>query len=82
MSRIGGERRSAAPRRDTRCVNERKPSGRVKLPGGESKTVEKFKHFGSTVQSHGGRGAEVRKCARAGWDRWQKTFSETERKGR
>lgn len=63
-------------------MNERKPSGRVKLQGGGSKTVEKFKYFGSTVQSNGERGVEVRKCVKAGWDRWQKTFSKTERKGR
>lgn len=61
MSGIGVEGRSAASRRDTRCVDERKPSGRMKIEGGESLKVEKFKCFGWTVQRHGEHGDEAEK---------------------
>ena len=35
------------------CVNERNPSGTMRLQGAVVKKVEDFKYFGSTVQSNG-----------------------------
>ena len=54
------------------CVNERDPSGRVRLQGEEIKTVEDFKYLGSTVQSNGECGKEVKKRVQAGWNGWRK----------
>ncbi|KAK3524880.1 hypothetical protein QTP86_011083 [Hemibagrus guttatus] len=52
------------------CVNEREGSGTVRLQGEEVKKVQEFKYLGSTVQSNGECGKEV------------KTSSERERKSR
>ena len=54
------------------CVNERDPSGRVRLQGEEIKKVEDFKYLGSTVQSNGECGKEVKKRVQAGWYGWRK----------
>ena len=54
------------------CVNERDPSGRVRLQGEEIKKVEDFKYLGSTVQSNGECGKEVKKRVQAGWSGWRK----------
>ena len=54
------------------CVNERNPSGTVRLQGAEMKKVEDFKHLGSTVQSNGECGKEVKKHVQAVWNRWRK----------
>ncbi len=54
------------------CVNERDPSGRVRLQGEEIKKVEDFKYLGSTVQSNGECGKEVKKRVQAGWNGWRK----------
>ncbi|KAK3540238.1 hypothetical protein QTP70_028441 [Hemibagrus guttatus] len=43
------------------CVNERKGSGTVRLQGEEVKKVQEFKYLGSTVQSNGECGKEVKK---------------------
>ncbi|KAK3518743.1 hypothetical protein QTP70_010884 [Hemibagrus guttatus] len=43
------------------CVNEREGSGTVRLQGEEVKKVQKFKYLGSTVQSNGECGKEVKK---------------------
>ena len=50
------------------CVNERNPSGTVKLQGAEIKKVEDFKYLGSTVQNNGECGKEVKKRVQAGWN--------------
>ena len=42
-------------------VNERNPSGTVRLQRAEIKKVEDFKYFGSTLQSNGECGKEVKK---------------------
>ncbi|KAK3554858.1 hypothetical protein QTP86_000893 [Hemibagrus guttatus] len=44
------------------CVNEREGSGTVRLQGEEVKKVEEFKYLGSTVQSNGECGKEVKKA--------------------
>ena len=44
-------------------MNERNPSGTVRLQGTEMKKVEDFKNLGSTVQE---------KFVKAGWNRWRK----------
>ncbi|KAK3506217.1 hypothetical protein QTP70_002096 [Hemibagrus guttatus] len=44
-----------------RCVNEREGSGTVRLQGEEVKKVQEFKYLGSTVQSNGECGKEVKK---------------------
>ncbi|XP_048056909.1 uncharacterized protein LOC125274573 [Megalobrama amblycephala] len=54
------------------CVNERVPSGTVRLQGEEVKKVQDFKYFGSTVQSNGECGKEVKKRVQAGWNGWRK----------
>ncbi|KAK3525841.1 hypothetical protein QTP70_010897 [Hemibagrus guttatus] len=43
------------------CVNEREGSGTVRLQGEEVKKVQEFKYLGSTVQSNGESGKEVKK---------------------
>ncbi|KAK3568359.1 hypothetical protein QTP86_005440 [Hemibagrus guttatus] len=48
------------------CVNEREGSGTVRLQGEEVKKVQKFKYLGSTVQSNGECGKEVKKRVQAG----------------
>ncbi|KAK3507091.1 hypothetical protein QTP70_005315 [Hemibagrus guttatus] len=54
------------------CVNEREGSGTVKLQGEEVKKVQEFKYLGSTVQSNGECGKEVKKRVQAGWNGWRK----------
>ncbi|KAK3540385.1 hypothetical protein QTP70_030406 [Hemibagrus guttatus] len=54
------------------CVNEREGSGTVRLQGEEVKTVQEFKYLGSTVQSNGECGKEVKKRVQAGWNGWRK----------
>ena len=43
------------------CVNERQVNGTVKMQGEEVAKVEDFKYLGSTVQSNGECGREVKK---------------------
>ncbi|KAK3560310.1 hypothetical protein QTP86_006301 [Hemibagrus guttatus] len=47
------------------CVNEREGSGTVRLQGEEVKKVQEFKYLGSTVQSNGECGKEVKKRVQA-----------------
>ncbi|KAK3547041.1 hypothetical protein QTP86_009244 [Hemibagrus guttatus] len=54
------------------CVNEREGSGAVRLQGEEVKKVQEFKYLGSTVQSNGECGKEVKKRVQAGWNGWRK----------
>ncbi|KAK3548010.1 hypothetical protein QTP70_002315 [Hemibagrus guttatus] len=54
------------------CVNERKGSGTVRLQGEEVTKVQEFKYLGSTVQSNGECGKEVKKRVQAGWNGWRK----------
>ncbi|KAK3521729.1 hypothetical protein QTP70_015847, partial [Hemibagrus guttatus] len=54
------------------CVNEREGSGTVRLQGEEVKKVQEFKYLGSTVQSNGACGKEVKKRVQAGWNGWRK----------
>ncbi|KAK3569279.1 hypothetical protein QTP86_026572, partial [Hemibagrus guttatus] len=54
------------------CVNEREGSGTVRLQGEEVKKVREFKYLGSTVQSNGECGKEVKKRVQAGWNGWRK----------
>ncbi|KAK3548848.1 hypothetical protein QTP70_021035, partial [Hemibagrus guttatus] len=54
------------------CVNEREGSGTVRLQGKEVKKVQEFKYLGSTVQSNGECGKEVKKQVQAGWNGWRK----------
>ncbi|KAK3552267.1 hypothetical protein QTP86_006076 [Hemibagrus guttatus] len=54
------------------CVNEREGSGTVRLQGEEVKNVQEFKYLGSTVQSNGECGKEVKKRVQAGWNGWRK----------
>ncbi|KAK3506329.1 hypothetical protein QTP70_005304 [Hemibagrus guttatus] len=53
-------------------VNEREGSGTVRLQGEEVKKVQEFKYLGSTVQSDGECGKEVKKRVQAGWNGWRK----------
>ena len=48
------------------CVNERQVKGTVKMQGEEVEKVEDFKYLGSTVQSNGECGREVKKRVQAG----------------
>ncbi|KAK3506210.1 hypothetical protein QTP70_002182 [Hemibagrus guttatus] len=54
------------------CVNEREGNGTVRLQGEEVKKVQEFKYLGSTVQSNGECGKEVKKRVQAGWNGWRK----------
>ncbi|KAK3541958.1 hypothetical protein QTP86_008148 [Hemibagrus guttatus] len=54
------------------CVNEKEGSGTVRLQGEEVKKVQEFKYLGSTVQSNGQCGKEVKKRVQAGWNGWRK----------
>ena len=56
------------------CVNERQDngSGAVKMQGEEVTKVEDFKYLGSTVQSDGECGREVKKRVQAGWNGWRR----------
>ncbi|KAK3517914.1 hypothetical protein QTP70_027301 [Hemibagrus guttatus] len=54
------------------CVNEREGSGTVRLQGEKVKKVQEFKYLGSTVQSNGESGKEVKKRVQAGWNGWSK----------
>ena len=54
------------------CVNERNPSGTMRLQGVEVKKVDDFKYLGSTFQSNGECGKEVKKQVQAGWSGWRK----------
>ncbi|KAK3517166.1 hypothetical protein QTP70_000241 [Hemibagrus guttatus] len=56
------------------CVNEREGSGTVRLQGEEVKKVQEFKYLGSTVQSNGESGKEVKKRVQAGWNGWRKVW--------
>ncbi|KAK3521896.1 hypothetical protein QTP70_019005 [Hemibagrus guttatus] len=48
------------------CVDEREGSGTVRLQSEEVKKVQEFKYLGSTVQSNGECGKEVKKRVQAG----------------
>ncbi|KAK2921830.1 hypothetical protein Q8A73_001315 [Channa argus] len=50
------------------CVNERDPGGTMRLKGVEVKKVQDFKYLGSTVQSNGECGKEVKRRVQAGWN--------------
>ncbi|KAK3569613.1 hypothetical protein QTP86_002596 [Hemibagrus guttatus] len=50
------------------CVNEREGSGTVRLQGEELKKVQEFNYLGSTVQSNGECGKEVKKRVQADSD--------------
>ena len=54
------------------CVNERQDKGTVKMQGEEVAKVEDFKYLGSTVQSNGECGREVKKRVQAGWNGWRR----------
>ena len=56
------------------CVNERQDnsSGTVKMQGEEVAKVEDFKYLGSTVQSNGECGREVKNRVQAGWNGWRR----------
>ena len=54
------------------CVNERQVKGTVKMQGEEVAKVEDFKYLGSTVQSNGECGREVKKRVQAGWNGWRR----------
>ncbi|KAK3539360.1 hypothetical protein QTP70_003845 [Hemibagrus guttatus] len=48
------------------CVNEREGNGTVRLQGEEVKKIQEFKYLGSTIQSNGECGKEVKKRVQAG----------------
>ena len=54
------------------CVNERQVKGTVKIQGEEVAKVEDFKYLGSTVQSNGECGREMKKRVQAGWNGWRR----------
>ena len=53
-------------------MNDKDPRGTVRLQGAEIKNVEDFKYLGSTIQSNGECGKEVKKRVQAGWNGWRK----------
>ncbi|KAK3553709.1 hypothetical protein QTP70_007499 [Hemibagrus guttatus] len=63
------------------CVNEREGSGTVRLQGEEVKKVQEFKYLGSTVQSNGECGKEVKKRVQAVHSSWQIIFMSLRTRG-
>ena len=59
---------------DCMCVNERQDtgSGTMNMQGEEVAKVDDFKYLGSTVQSNGECGREVKKRVQAGWNVWRR----------
>ena len=53
-------------------MNERQVNGTVKMQGEEVAKMEDFKCLGSTVQSYGECGREVKKRVQAGWNSWRR----------
>ena len=53
------------------CVNERQVKGTVIMQGEEVAKVDTFKYLGSTVQSNGECGKEMKKRVQAGWNGWR-----------
>ncbi|MBN3293353.1 YSM6 protein, partial [Polypterus senegalus] len=56
------------------CVNEREVSGMVRMEGVQLTKVDEFKYLGSTVQSKGDCGREVKKRVKAGWNGWRRAL--------
>ena len=54
------------------CVNESQVNGTVRMQVEEMEKVDDFKYLGSTVQSNGECGREVKKKAQAGWNGWRR----------
>ena len=54
------------------CVIERQVNGTVKMEGEEVAKVDDFKYLGSTLQSNGECGREVKNRAQAGWNGWRR----------
>ena len=54
------------------CVNEKQVNSTVKMQGEEVAKVEDFKYLGSTVQSNGECGREVKTRVQAGWNGWRR----------
>lgn len=54
------------------CVNGREDGGMVRMQGVEVVKVDEFKYLGSTVQSNGECGKEVKKRVQAGWSGWRR----------
>ena len=53
-------------------MNQRNPSGKLRLQRAEIKNVEEFKYLGLTVQGNRECGKEVKKCLQEGWNGWRK----------
>ena len=53
-------------------MNERDPSGTMRLQGIETKKVEDFEYLGSRVQRERECGKEVNIPVQAGWNKWRK----------
>ena len=69
----GEERKSIGERRNTyMCVNKRQDNGTVRMQGEDVAKVDDFKYLGSTVQSNGECGREVKKRVQAGWNGWRR----------
>ena len=52
------------------CVNERQVNGTVRMQREEVAKLDDFKYLGSTVQSNGLSGREVKKRVQTGWNGW------------
>ncbi|KAJ8381504.1 hypothetical protein SKAU_G00022820 [Synaphobranchus kaupii] len=62
------------------CVNGREDGGMVRMQGVEVARVDEFKYLGSTVQSNGECGREVKKRVQAGWSGWRRVDGGTDEK--
>ena len=54
------------------CVNKSEDRPAMKLEGADVDEVEDFKYLGSTIQSNGECGLEIKKRIQAGWHGWRK----------
>ena len=66
---VNGNRRKTA---EYMRVYERKSNGTVRMQGEEVAKVDDLKYLGSTVQSNGECGREVKKRVQAGWNGWRR----------
>lgn len=60
------ELNSVVARQNT-CMNEREASGTWRFQGVEAEKANEFKSFGSSVQSNGELGKEMKRQVHAGW---------------
>jgi len=57
------------------CGNKKDPQSSIKLQGADVQETDDFKYLGSTIQSNGECGREIKKRIQAGWHSWRRMSS-------